>query len=97
MYSKFDDKEALVSHLKSEGFNYIVVDLNIPKFDLTPEKSLSKKFEKLINTLEDNPQLQLLGTNRVVQLNGSDQLVNAVFPKDGEIKLPGSIALFKIK
>lgn len=97
LITKFKIKEKIIQALKASGFKYIILDLNLIANDLTPEKSLSKKFTQLLNTLYGNPYVELLVTNRSIKLNSTGEVVRAVFQDKGAIVENGNIALFKIK
>ncbi|MDD4351680.1 MAG: glycosyltransferase family 39 protein [Candidatus Gracilibacteria bacterium] len=45
--------EAVREKLKNEGFRYVILDLNIPSIDMTPEKSLTAKFNQTLYFLEN--------------------------------------------
>ena len=94
---KYGDKSRIIQVLKEQGFKYIVVELNMPAFDYTPEKSLTRKFLQFMNTLYRNPQVTLVKTNRQIELKENGQIVNAVFEDVGRVVNYGNIALCEIK
>ncbi len=97
MVKKFKTKEKIIQALKASGFKYIVIDLNMSDNDYTKEKTLTRKFIQLMNTLYNNPNIELLATNRTIKLNSNGQIINAVFEDKGAIVNSGQIALFRIK
>jgi len=90
-------KENIIAKLKEKGFKYILFDLKTPGYDVTPNKTLTKKYTQLLNTLYGNPQVELVATNRRIQLNTTGEEVFAVFPDKGTIVNSGDIAIFRIK
>ena len=97
MVQEIRDKHKIIKALKLNGFEYILLDLNMSSNDYTPEKSLTKKFINFLNTLYNNPSLELVLTDRKLQLTENSQIANGVFPDKGNIVESGRIALFKIK
>ena len=97
LISKFKNKTKIIQALKASGYKFIILDLNLITSDKTPQKSLTKKFTQLMNTLYGNPMVELLITNRTIKLNSTGEVVNAVFQDKGTIVNSGNIALFRIK
>ncbi len=97
LVTRFKTKQKIIQALKVAGFKYIVIDLNMASNDYTPEKTLTKKFIQLLNTLHDNPEVELLSTNRTLQLHSNGHIVNEVFEDKGAIVNGGDVALFGIK
>lgn len=95
--SIFETKQEITQHLKSAGFRYIVLDLNMANNDFTPEKTLSSKFSQLMETLHNNPSIKLILTDRAIQLNSNGKTINGVFADNGIIVNRGTVALFEIK
>ena len=95
--NKHNSKESITTILKNAGFKYILLGLNIPAEDKTPEKSLTKKFNEFTQILYDNPQIQLLATNRII--NKSNDPNNPVLEYNvfGKVYAYGNYAIFAIK
>jgi len=99
-----NDKQALTNKLKQNDIGYIVVDLNTGTIDNTPGKTLTAKMNDLYGYLYNNPRIQLVTTDRVVEDDSSQMFFNVngkntpgsrkVFGKS--IINNGSIAVFKI-
>lgn len=51
--------EEVLSKLRQAGFRYLVLDLNIPTIDQTPEQSLTKKFELVRDFLKQHTKVVL--------------------------------------
>jgi len=65
-------KPGLTNLLKSYGFRYIALDLNLYSIDHTPEQSLRKKFELLLfGFLRDNNNVRLVATDRIINESGT--------------------------
>jgi len=95
--NRHPSKEAITTILKNAGFKYILLGLNIPAEDKTPEKSLTKKFNEFTQILFDNPQIQLLATNRII--NKSNDPNNPILEYNvfGKVYAYGNYAIFEIK
>lgn len=97
LVDKYEEKDILISALKASDFGYIVVDLNTPTLDRTPERSLTQKYRLLINMLYSNPDVSLIATDRIVEFvdsNDNPQKIANVFGE--KIIRPGSYAIYKI-
>jgi hypothetical protein len=97
LVNRYEEKDILISALKSSDFGYIVVDLNTPTLDQTPEKSLTQKYQLLLNMLYANPDVSLIATDRVVEFidtNGNPQKIANVFGES--IVTPGTYAIYEI-
>jgi hypothetical protein len=71
-----NDKTLLPLEFKKNNIKYILVGLNAPAIDMTPDKSLTKKFNQLMMALVNNPQVRLLHTNRLVERPDGDLDIN---------------------
>lgn len=99
-----NDKKQIVGELRKKKIKYMLVGLNTARVDKTPDKSLTKKFENLMQTLVNNPEVKLLYTNRLVSRPDGDMrtVINGVqvitkYDVAGERVIePGSVALFEI-
>lgn len=91
------DKNKIVQALKARGFEYIIFDLNLANNDRTPKKILTRKFTNFMNSLYQNPGVELLLTDRAIKMNDTRQVVNSVFPVNGTITNPGRLAVFRLK
>jgi len=80
--NRVPDKIELAKEFKKNGYAYLVMDLNVASIDLTPDKSLTKKAMKFFDFVENNPNIRLIATDRVI--NG------------GQVQKNGSFAVFKI-
>lgn len=90
------NKQLVARAMKASGFKYIVINLNLGTVDKTPEQSLMKRFNLFLNYLYQNPELEMLATDRVVTLNGQNQY--QVFgDTPTSIVAPGTYAIFRIK
>lgn len=94
--SKYQTKVQVTALLKASGFRYLMVDFNTPSGDRTPEQSLVERYKKFLLLLYQNPEIELMATNRVLQetSNGEVQYKYGVF---GDVREMGSYAIFKIK
>ncbi|MDF1695715.1 MAG: hypothetical protein P1U56_07795 [Saprospiraceae bacterium] len=97
LIQQYKTKDKVIAKLKEEGFTYIVFDLNMFSYDLTPEKTLTRKFINFMNTLYNNPGVELVSTDRKLKLYDSGEEVFAVFQDKGSILQSGTVAIFRIK
>ena len=97
LVQSFEEKDIIIDALKTSGFKYIIVDLHTPSLDSTPEKSLTQKFQLLLNTLYQNPAVSLIATDRIVEFTDSSgqpqQLANVFGQK---LITHGSYAIYEI-
>lgn len=97
LIKNYKSKDQIIAKLKEEGFKYIIFDLNMFSYDVTPGKTLTRKFINFMNTLYGNPGVELMATDRKIKLYEGGQEVFAVFQDKGDITRSGTIAIFKIK
>ncbi len=95
---EFPDKRNLATALKKSNFRYLLIDLNTPTLDNTPEQSLIKKYEKMINFVYQNPRVRLLATNRTVTKDGDgSQNTQRYYDMFGsQILSNGTFAIYEI-
>jgi len=62
----YPDKQELVDVMKASKFKYLIIDLNTAQIDQTPNKTLTTKYNNLIEFVTDNPRVKLLATDRVL-------------------------------
>ena len=74
------ENNKVIEGLRNAGLKYILISFATPNMDITPEKSLTDKYYKLLNTLVDNPGAKLMYTNRIVERPDGDFEVT----KDGK-------------
>lgn len=65
----YPDKSELVDVFKASGFKYLIIDFNTVTIDKTDNRSLSRKYNSFMNFIKDNPRVQLINTNRIVEVN----------------------------
>ena len=94
--SLFSDKQEIARAMELSGIKFLIIDLNMANIDKTPEKSLFKKYEKLIRFLYQNAKLQLLYTDRIVQNSETGKREQRVFDNGQTIVQPGSLAIYMI-
>ena len=97
LHEKYPDKVTLARLLRAYGFQYFIVDLNLPVNDNTPEQTLKAKYVDFMNFLYRNPQIELVTTDRRIRENGTGEVVNAVFPNIGQVEYAGWFAVFRIR
>lgn len=91
----YPNHQELAKALRAYGFRYIIVDLNLSVNDHTPEGSLKAKFQRFMNFLYQNPQLQLIATDRITR--GADgRPMFQVFPDGNTVENAGWFAAYQI-
>jgi len=95
MYQRMPDKALLAESLQTYGFSYLVINLKLPEVDQTPEKSLTAKFNAFMDFVTDNPNIEVVTTDRIIRDAQTGQARFALFG-DGAIVNPGSMAVLKL-
>ena len=98
-----EDQKTINEAFKASGFRYIIVDVNTPYIDQTPEQTLKKKYDELMKYIKDNNGLKLMNTNRIFQeispQSGKYELYYKMFPTKGrqaKIYYGGQYAIYEI-
>jgi hypothetical protein len=97
MINKFKDKRKITQALRARGFKYIAFTLNLNEIDQTPDQSLTRKYTNFMNSLYNNPNVELILTDRTIRRSSDNQLIYGVFPTEGTIESTGTLAIFRIK
>ena len=95
LYRRYGNATELFKTFKAYGFRYFIMDLHTATIDKTPDKSLTKKYQLLLETIWNNPDLYLMSTDRKLNVpsgNGTS-IVNGIF---GDIQYHGNYAIFEI-
>lgn len=102
--NKYEDDDVLIDVLRASNFKYLIIDLNTPFIDKTPEGSLRKKFKLLRRFLRGNEYLRLLCTNRIISernsMTGQVVYKYKMFPEpdtDSKVYYGGQYAIYEIK
>ena len=93
---RYEKKNLVSDVMKANGIKYIIVDLNTPFIDKTPEKTLERKFKLLTRWLRDHQRLKLLCTNRVIKAVDSLGQPHLQYGMFGEIYYGGQYAIYEI-
>jgi len=94
---KYPDPVELAKVLKASDFKYILVNLKLYRIDKTPEKSVEERFLNFMKFIYQNPQLELIATDRVVKLPSNNGKENFKYQVFGDIQIAGSYAIYRIK
>jgi len=70
LIQKYPNQYVLSDVLKASGFKYLIIDLNTPSIDNTPEKTLTAKFNALLSYVFSNDSMRLMSTDNIVKING---------------------------
>ena len=82
--------------MKASNFKYLIVDLNTPSIDQTPNKTLTTKYNNLIDFVTNNPKVKLLATDRIVSRVDNGKQQNYYGLSGGTIALNGRYAIFEL-
>ncbi len=95
---RFPDKQERADVLKANKFKYLIIDLNTPTLDNTPEQSLVDKYNGLIEFVYKNPKVKLLATNRRVKtFDKQGKLTeNVAYNVFGKVLDHGTFAIYEI-
>lgn len=101
--SRYEDDDVLIDVLKASNFKYLIIDLNTPFIDKTPEGTLKKKYKLLRRFIRGNTSLRMLTTNRIIQETdkntGQPKNYYGMFPEpdtDGKILYGGQYVIYEI-
>jgi hypothetical protein len=89
------DKLRTVKGLRAMQYRYLLIDLNTPTIDRTPDKSLTRKYNTLIAFVTDNPKATLIETDRLIptgrkNAQGQSEVIKGLtepFAKRGSLAL----------
>ncbi len=94
---RYEKKNLITDVLKSMGVKYIIVDLNTPFIDKTPEKTLQLKYRRLRRWIRDHEYLRLLATDRIVEEVTANGEVVYYYKMFGEkVVFGGQYAIYEI-
>jgi len=91
----YKTQEDITIALRYANIKYIFFDLNTATLDRTPEKTLTSKFNRLVNYLENNEEIKLLATDRIIKPS-TPTSSNYKYGFSGLIHYSGSYAIFEI-
>lgn len=98
------DQNVISDVLLASNVKFLIIDVNTPYIDRTPEQTLKKKYDRLMKYVRGNPRLKLLGTNRsYYEQNPSTrkrELVFQMFPskeRGSKIVYGGQYAIYQIQ
>lgn len=91
----YPDKEELVEVMKASKFKYLIIDLQTATIDITPNKTLTTKYNNLIEFVTNNPKVKLLGTDRILARMNNGQQENYYGFSGDQIYYNGRYAIFE--
>ena len=91
--NNYRNKYIISDFLKASGVHYLIIDLNTPSIDNTPEQTLTTKYRELLSYLSENDSLQLLCTDNITKDSGTN---NYSYSLSGETLRRGSFAIYEI-
>ena len=93
---QYTDKAEIAKVLKASNIRYLILDLNTPGIDNTPDKSLRKKYRSLRQYVDRNPTFKLLATDKIVSTMGMNNTPIYTYNTVGEVYYGGSYAIYEI-
>lgn len=98
-FALMPNKVSMAKALRDAGYRYLIVDLNTHTLDRTPEKTLVKKFEKLLHFIYQNPNVEFMATDRLLKYDvpGSPEKYKLDYGVYGDIHIPGTYAIYRLK
>ena len=96
LYKRYPDQSELVDVMKASNIKFIIVDLHTPQIDKTPNKTLTEKYNKLMEFIFNNPRLRILATDRVLKRTNNSNKLEYFYGMFGEIQSYGQYAMFEI-
>ena len=92
LIDKYPNQYVISDVLKASGFKYMIIDLNTPSIDNTPEKTLTTKFNALLSYVLSNDSVRLMSTDNIVTVNGQPK-----YDIEGdELLRKGTFAIYEI-
>lgn len=94
IYERYKTKDKINQALELADFKYIIIDLNTPTLDRTPERTLTTKYNRLLEYVRQNTKLTLIGTDRKIRDLANQNIRYGVF--GDEVVQRGTYAAYKI-
>ena len=95
LLQNYESSSDVFKALKAYGFSYLLLDLHTASIDKTPDKSLTRKYRLLLESIYNSPNLTLINTDRRVQISSGDEVktMNALF---GQVEYFGNYAVYRL-
>lgn len=92
----FEDKNEIAEVLKASNIKYLILDLNTPLIDNTPDEALKQKYRSLRRYINKNPTFKLLATDNVVKTLGAGNEYKYTYNTIGDTYYAGRYAIYEI-
>jgi len=89
----YKNKYVISDLLKSSNIRFIIIDLNTPSIDTTPERTLTRKYMQVLDYVDKNDSISLICTDNLVKLEGSN---GSKYALSGETIRKGNFAIYEI-
>ena len=89
----YQNKYVISDILKVSGVKYLIIDLNTPSIDNTPERTLTRKFLQIMDYVDENDSVRLICTDNISQ---SEETKEITYSLSGETLRRGSFAIYEI-
>ena len=89
----YRNKYEISEFLKASGIRYLIIDLNTPTIDNTPEQTLNAKFTELLSYISYNQSLLLLCTDNISREEGTNKVSYSL---TGETVRRGTFVIYEI-
>lgn len=93
----YNNKYLISDILKSSGIRYLILDLNTPSIDNTPEKTLTRKYLQVLEYVTNNDSIRLICTDNLEREEGTKTVTYALSGSDTAVPVrPGNFAIYEI-
>ena len=89
----YKNKYIISDLLKASNIKFLIIDLNTPSIDNTPERTLTRKYLQIMEYVKDNDSVKLICTDNLIKVEGTNSMEYAL---DGEAARPGNFAIYEI-
>lgn len=89
----YKNKYIISDLLKSSNIKFLIIDLNTPSIDNTPERTLTRKFLQVMDYVKQNDSIRLICTDNKVKIEGTN---NSKYALEGETLRRGNFAIYEI-
>ena len=90
---EYQNKYVISDILKVSGVKYLIIDLNTPSIDNTPERTLTRKYLQIMDYVDENDSVRLICTDNISQ---SEETKEISYSLSGETLRRGSFAIYEI-
>ena len=90
---KAKNKYVISDLLTASNIKFLIIDLNTPSIDNTPERTLTRKYLQVMEYIKQNDSIKLICTDNLIREEGTN---NTVYALEGETLRKGNFAIYEI-